>query len=180
MTDEFDYRELYKEEPIRFRGMQGCGSTDVKPMPKRRPAKPRQFYGLGQNLKHCDVPDSKFNREELDRGTQVELEHTDDRATARCIAKTHLLESPFYYEELEKMERRLEKKTPKFLWKHTGGGCSVGPEAEGQSHPCDDTYENIITGEEVWVDTTAKAHFKMPSKAKSMEIVWKRSGVRKR
>jgi len=177
---EFDYRELYKEEPIRFRGLQGCGSTDVTPMPKRRAPKPRQFYGLGQKLKHCDVPDEQFDRGELEKGTEVELEHTDDRTTAKCIAKAHLVESPLYYEELEKMERRLKKKTPKFVWKHTGGGCAVGSAAEGSTHPCDDTYMNVITGQEVWVDTTQKAHLKMPKKAKSMEIIWKRSGVKKR
>lgn len=45
-------------------------------------------------------PDRAFNRAALDEGTRVELEHTRDRATARTIAKHHLLEDPLYYKKL--------------------------------------------------------------------------------
>jgi hypothetical protein len=41
------------------------------------------------------------------RGVEVELEHTSDRRTARCIAAAHFEESPRYYVELAKMERKL-------------------------------------------------------------------------
>jgi hypothetical protein len=297
MSEKFDYRELYKEEPLRFRGMQGCGTTDVKLMPKSRPRKPRayrgldawrrkegkvsmfqaddvpvigqmdtqcpgllvhkaidkygeplrpivwrvthhssgqlilsatrqkdareatqelcsaasqcdatweaslddvkgnsclmyaasdvrdkyqQYRGFGEPLKHCDVPDEQFDANELEKGTEVELEHTDDRATARCIAKAHLIESPIYYQELEKMEKRLKRKKKAFVWRHTGGGCTVGEAAEGSSHPCDDTYENINTGHEITFQTTQTAHTKMPSMAKSLENIEKRAGVKKR
>ena len=68
----------------------------------------------------------------------------------------------------------------KMVWKHTGGGCAVGSAAEGSRYPCDDTYEHIETGEEVWVDTTSKAHAKMPRSSRSMEHIWRRAGVKKR
>lgn len=45
-------------------------------------------------------PDSQFNRAALTEGTRVELEHTRDRATAKTIAKHHLLEDPLYYKKL--------------------------------------------------------------------------------
>jgi hypothetical protein len=48
------------------------------------------------------VPDAEWRR-----GIEVELEHTRDRDLARCIAAAHLKESPRYYTELTKMERRL-------------------------------------------------------------------------
>jgi hypothetical protein len=37
------------------------------------------------------------------------MEHTEDRKTAELIAAQHLAESPFYYKELLKMEKRLAK-----------------------------------------------------------------------
>lgn len=45
----------------------------------------------------------------LARGTKVELEHTNNRRLAACIAKVHLVECPTYYERLEKMERACER-----------------------------------------------------------------------
>lgn len=50
------------------------------------------------------LPDSAFDPRELDVGTDHELEHTDDPAIAREIAKDHLAEDPRYYEKLEAME----------------------------------------------------------------------------
>ena len=52
-------------------------------------------------LKHGDVPDWKFDSEQLAKGIEVELEHTDDRSLAKQIAKAHLFESPNYYKYLE-------------------------------------------------------------------------------
>lgn len=48
-----------------------------------------------------------YDPAQLLRGTFVELEHTDDPVVAMKIAMDHLDESPLYYVELEKMERRL-------------------------------------------------------------------------
>ncbi len=56
-------------------------------------------------------PDSEFDSVQLAEGVKVELEHTADVQVAKQIAKAHLLESPDYYIELEKMERKLS--TPK-------------------------------------------------------------------
>lgn len=43
-------------------------------------------------------------------GIRVEMEHTNDPETAKKIALDHLFESIHYYEELEKMEKTLEKR----------------------------------------------------------------------
>lgn len=45
-------------------------------------------------------PDSRFDPRQLAEGTRVELEHTGSRATAKKIAKHHLLEDPAYYRKL--------------------------------------------------------------------------------
>lgn len=59
--------------------------------------------------KHSDVPDSKFDIDELEKGIEVELEHTDSVAVAKAIAKDHLLEDPKYYTNMEKWHDDSEK-----------------------------------------------------------------------
>jgi hypothetical protein len=54
--------------------------------------------------KHQDVPDDKFDSNELDMGQKVEMEHTDNPEIARIIAKDHLTEIKNYYTRLKKME----------------------------------------------------------------------------
>jgi len=71
-------------------------------------------------LKHSNVPDKSFVKDELERGAKVEMEHTSDPRIAKDIAKAHLIEtgkktrqgkvSSNYYVELSKMERKLKKK----------------------------------------------------------------------
>jgi len=52
---------------------------------------------------------SDFDQEQLVRGTKVEMEHTSDKNLATEIAMDHLYElGPAYYDELEKMEKRME------------------------------------------------------------------------
>ena len=48
--------------------------------------------------------------EELAEGTEVELEHTPNPATAQRIAPDHIAESEGYYPALEEMEETLEDK----------------------------------------------------------------------
>jgi hypothetical protein len=60
-------------------------------------------------LKHMKPED--FDEEALKKGTQHELEHTDDSKVAQQIAMDHLAEDPKYYEKLEKMEKGKKAKT---------------------------------------------------------------------
>lgn len=50
------------------------------------------------------IPDSKFDSTQLQKGTQVETEHTKDKSLAKEIAKDHLTEDKDYYKKLERME----------------------------------------------------------------------------
>jgi hypothetical protein len=53
--------------------------------------------------KHRDMPDSAFDPNELAMGIRDEMEHTDDPALAKEIAKDHLAsESKNYYTKLKK------------------------------------------------------------------------------
>ena len=56
--------------------------------------------------KHDFADLSKINKAELEKGIQVEFEHTDNRITARLIALDHLFEIENYYSRLEKMEQQ--------------------------------------------------------------------------
>jgi hypothetical protein len=58
--------------------------------------------GLSQGL-----PDSMFDKRQIQKGIKVELEHTKDRNIAKEIAKDHLTESPKYYDFLEDMEKKM-------------------------------------------------------------------------
>lgn len=50
-----------------------------------------------------------FDSLALAKGVWVEREHTDDFNKALEISMDHLVESPQYYDELEKMEEKLEE-----------------------------------------------------------------------
>ena len=58
--------------------------------------------GLGDNS-----PDNRFDPEQLSKGMQIELEHTNDKDLAKEITKDHLTEVPNYYIN-DQGESRLE------------------------------------------------------------------------
>lgn len=59
--------------------------------------------------RHNDLPDQSFDQEQLDIGTDVEKEHSDDFLIAKAIAKDHLREIPDYYIRLKKMEKKAKE-----------------------------------------------------------------------
>jgi len=80
-------------------------------------------------------PDHLFDPQELEKGINVELEHTNDRKTAKEIAKDHLTENPKYYTDLEKAnidedyKQRLKEELLNYL-KETGKPSSGLSKAE--------------------------------------------------
>lgn len=65
--------------------------------------------------------DDEFDKDELERGTKHEMEHTNSEATAKEIAKDHLSEDPDYYKHLsqahmsEDFKQRLKEVTLQYL-----------------------------------------------------------------
>jgi hypothetical protein len=47
-------------------------------------------------------PDSRYKKDELEKGVKHESEHTENKAMAKEIAKDHLEENEDYYTELDK------------------------------------------------------------------------------
>ena len=51
-----------------------------------------------------DVDDSiEYDPEDLEKGIEVEMEHTSNRDVAATIAKQHLAEDPMYYQKHQKV-----------------------------------------------------------------------------
>lgn len=73
-------------------------------------------YGMLKDFFACGVSNYPHNKdivyeyEALQKGTQVEYEHTNSKIISTKIAKDHLAEFPDYYTELEKMENKLKAK----------------------------------------------------------------------
>jgi len=84
--------------------------------PRRAYEEALQKEGVG---KHTDVPDDKFDKEQLEMGIEVEKEHTDDPAIAKEIAKDHLAELSDYYTRLEKMESEGMAANPRKAFEET-------------------------------------------------------------
>lgn len=63
-----------------------------------------KWEGVGKDLTEKDV-----DSEQLEMGTEVEMEHTKNREMSKLIALDHLYEDPEYYTKLKKMERNLHK-----------------------------------------------------------------------
>jgi hypothetical protein len=53
-------------------------------------------------FKKGNIPDSKFNKQQLKVGIRVEKEHTNNAAIAKQIVKAHLSENKNYYKKLKK------------------------------------------------------------------------------
>lgn len=58
--------------------------------------------------KHDDKTDSHYHPNELAMGIEDEMEHTNDKRTAKNIAKDHLSEIPDYYSRTRKMKMKTE------------------------------------------------------------------------
>ena len=58
-------------------------------------------------------PKLKFNKTQLEMGTKIEMEHTNDPKIARKLATHHLEEHPKYYTFLKKIELKMRKSKKK-------------------------------------------------------------------
>jgi len=54
-------------------------------------------------------PDSDFDKKQVEKGVEIEKEHTPDMTTRKEISKDHLVEHEKYYDFLEEMEAKMEK-----------------------------------------------------------------------
>ena len=57
---------------------------------------------IGKNVKHNE---ETVDKDELEKGIQHEMEHTNDQYIARLLALDHLYEVPDYYTRLAKIDK---------------------------------------------------------------------------
>jgi len=72
-------------------------------MRRRRAEKIPGGLAAGKNPKD-------FDPKQIAKGIKVEVEHTKDKDLAREIAMDHLTENPKYYDYLDAMEKKMDKK----------------------------------------------------------------------
>ena len=57
---------------------------------------------LAHLLKGWNADEKDFDREEFAKGLLVEREHSNQREIQAAIVKSHLLENPHYYSDMER------------------------------------------------------------------------------
>lgn len=109
--DEGQFASIGKKPPLDKQSKTDTAPDKVEELSEKNQIK----GGLADNLSVKDIADkhkvdvSKI-KEQLTKGIKVEMEHTDDPKKAVEIALDHLVESPIYYDELEKMENKFHDK----------------------------------------------------------------------
>ena len=73
------------------------GNGIIHMIKQKEPTKAKEFVKRGSSM-----PDSSFDMEQLEFGTDEEMEHTNDREKAKKIAKDHLFDDSDYYIKLSK------------------------------------------------------------------------------
>lgn len=82
----------------------------IRTLPKLSPSTfYKEFMEAGRSKNQMPPIQSQDFENELQRGIQVEYEHTSNEQIARKIAMDHLVEIPDYYTRLDKMERSAKK-----------------------------------------------------------------------
>ncbi|MDD5013514.1 MAG: N-6 DNA methylase [Atribacterota bacterium] len=105
-SNELGYYIYFGDYYIRYKGETGTGEK-----PKEEISGGKAEGMSMEDIANKHGRDLSFMMEQLEKGSEVEMEHTNDHDKAIEIAKDHLFESPDYYIELEKMEKKLEKQS---------------------------------------------------------------------
>jgi hypothetical protein len=122
-----DFGDYY----IRYKGETGTGEKPKEEIPGGKAA------GMSmEDIANKHGRDLGFMMEQLEKGSEVEMEHTNDHDKAIEIAKDHLVESPDYYIELEKMEKKLEEKSSASIDELASGEnvAAFRPDIKGRSN----------------------------------------------
>jgi hypothetical protein len=81
---------------------------DIEPMKQElQIGKVAKGMSVQQIAQHHNTTVDEIQKQ-LDKGIQVEMEHTDNQDIARAIALDHVYESPVYYDKLETIEKEFK------------------------------------------------------------------------
>jgi hypothetical protein len=68
----------------------------------------KYFFQEGLSAEVGLTPDD-VDPDQLEKGIEVEMEHTENPEIAMKIALDHLAEHPYYYDYLEEMEEKMKE-----------------------------------------------------------------------
>ena len=80
---------------------------EIEPMRQQEVGKLAKGMSVQQIAQHHNTTVENI-QEQLDKGTKVEMEHTDNQDIARAIALDHVYESPVYYDKLATIEEEFK------------------------------------------------------------------------
>lgn len=100
------YKNLAKTDPKIHSNSAKGRKTYCNPIGNRMEKEAEHLQGgLADN-----IHSSNFAQKQIEKGTKIEMEHTNDPKIAREIAKDHLMENDHYYDHLEEMEKKYSPK----------------------------------------------------------------------
>jgi len=67
------------------------------------------WYKIARRAEEEGITEKDVDTKELEKGIEIEHEHTDDDKEAKKVALDHLAELPDYYTRLIKMEENAKK-----------------------------------------------------------------------
>lgn len=102
--NDLDAVEAMVNELRKRVGLDLINEETIKTASLNRLAEESLEGGLGDGLK-----DSEVDKEQLEKGIDVEKEHTPNIKIRKEIAKDHLAENDKYYDYLEEMENKMDK-----------------------------------------------------------------------
>lgn len=125
-----------------------------------------------------DVPEDEFDLGQLDKGTEVEMEHTDDSDIAREITKDHLVEDSNYYDRLEEMEEGFESPEDDIIKEEDKGAYFIEDSAIAPREKLIDMYRGPGAGDDIKRDVpegmTDVTESSLKPKAKRSEEISKK------
>jgi hypothetical protein len=80
---------------------------EIEPMKQQEVGKLAKGMSVQQIAQHHNTTVENI-QQQLDKGTKVEMEHTDNQDIARAIALDHVYESPVYYDKLATIEEEFK------------------------------------------------------------------------
>lgn len=140
----------------------------------------KSMYNPGGKAEEAGIKAEDFPKETIDKGIEVELEHTTDRELAKKIVLDHLVESPDYYDALEEMEAKLEKKAGRpyvEVYEEDQDETWTADQAEFERDNRDDPelleeVRSMRRGEERWFEGGAAPAFRVRKLAAGPKPTW--------
>jgi hypothetical protein len=143
IAKDVETEEISKEETKEATGASSAGgySMPLFGKPQKRKIKEEKIEGgLADNMSLFDMAehhnsDIETVFDQLEKGVNVEMEHTSDTFVAVEIAMDHIYEDLYYYDKLKKIEKKPHKEESKEATTSSSVGVYDAPIGGGRKNP---------------------------------------------